>query len=84
VTKDYVYQYDYKYQKPDGSVVYKGMRRVGETDEKTGAVQLARSIAIETQQRMTIRIVKVLDNGDNIVADLEPKRHESIYQVAWE
>jgi hypothetical protein len=83
VTKYYVYQYDYKTPRPDGTFRYMGMRKVSEFDEKTPALKDAREKTLATQQRHTVRIVKVLEDADNVVTDIAPKLNSAPIQFRF-
>lgn len=73
LTKYFIYEYDYKEQRSDGTMKYVGMKKVAEEDSKTEAVKIARALTLSNQARHTIRLVKVLEDGDNTVTDIEPK-----------
>lgn len=73
VTKYYIYAYDYKEPRHDGTMKYVGMKKVGEADSKTEAVTTTRALTLKNQSRHTIRLVKVLEDGDNTVTDIEPR-----------
>lgn len=73
VTKFYLYNYDTKGITNDGNEVYTGMKLVGTVDTgKTEAIEKAKELAIDTQKPVTIRVVKVLESGSNIVGEVLP------------
>lgn len=50
---------------------------------KTDAVKAARELSIVMQMPMTVKIVHVLDNGNNTVSDLEPKTALGEFRVEY-
>jgi hypothetical protein len=73
VTKFYIYSYQGKQNNPDGKAQYVGMKLEAEVEAgKTEAVKLAKDLCIERQKPMTIRVVKVLESGDNVVGEVMP------------
>jgi hypothetical protein len=68
VTKFHIYSY----QSKKGNK-YTGMKLVGEVEAgKTEALKEAKNLCMEHQKPMTIRVVKVLQSGDNNVGEVLP------------
>lgn len=73
VTKFYIYSYQSKQITSDGKEIYVGLKLEAEGEKgKTEALQKAKELCMWLQKPMTVRVVKVLQSGSNVVGEVLP------------
>ena len=59
----------------DGKEIYVGLKVEAEVEKgKTEALQKAKELCMRLQKPMTVRVVKVLQSGSNVVGEVLPHR----------
>lgn len=72
ITKFYIYSYQAKCS-TNGSDSYVGLKLEAEVEAgKTEALQTAKELCMERQKPMTVRVVKVLETGSNVIGEVIP------------
>lgn len=73
VTKFYIYSYQGKSVDAQGKEAYTGLKLEAEVSAgKTEALQAAKELCLELQRPLTIRVVKVLETGSNVIGEVVP------------
>lgn len=85
VTEYQVYSYGQRIALGRDKYAYTDLELVAEhLPSKTDALKEARKLAVDMQMPMTIKIVKVLEDDDNTVADVSPKTTLGEFAIRYE